>query len=129
MARSDWASHDRYLGENEPYLREKLRLLGTLAIEEFFKKQPYSELDNDQTRRISGVEPAVGRCTRFTLRKAKTNLRQHFSIVGVAEQFDEALVLLSRTLGWTSQLLSIIQRMLTLKGRRLPRCRRIPLMQ
>ena len=41
----------------------------------------------------------------IAISKAKGNLRQHFSIVGVTERFDETLILLKRTFGWADELL------------------------
>jgi len=56
--------------------------------------------DNDQTRRISGLEPPSGKCTSAMLEEAKKNLESNFSVVGVTDQFDEMLVLLKRKFGW-----------------------------
>ncbi len=71
---------------------------------EFATNPPYLEVDNDQTRRISGLEPELGRCTRATLERAMDNLRRHFAVVGVTERFDETLILLKRTFGWQGDL-------------------------
>ena len=60
-------------------------------------------MDNDQTRRISGIEPAFGACSISTLDKAKDNLRRYFSVVGVTECFDETVILIKRTLGWAHE--------------------------
>ena len=59
-------------------------------------------VDNDQTRRISGFEPAFGKCTIAMLEKAKNNLKTYFSVVGVTDRFDEMVVLLKRKFGWES---------------------------
>ena len=67
---------------------------------EFATNPPYIEVDNDQTRRISGLEPRLGHCTRATLERAMDNLRRHFSVVGITERFDESLILLKRVFGW-----------------------------
>jgi hypothetical protein len=75
-----------------------------MELEEFLASPPYREVDNDQTRRIAGVEPELGKCTRRTLDLAKDNLRRHFSVVGVTDRFDETLVLLKRKLGWAKHL-------------------------
>lgn len=69
-------------------------------VVEFMSNPKYIEVDNDQTRRISGLEPPLGQCTRATLEQAMENLRRHFSVVGVTERFDETLLLLRRTFGW-----------------------------
>ena len=82
-----------------------LNMLGSMTIEEFVANPPWREIDNDQTRRISGFDPEIGRCTKSTLNQAKENLRQYFSVVGVTERFDETLILLKRTFGWSKELL------------------------
>lgn len=76
-----------------------------MTLEEFVIKAPYSEIDNDQTRRISGLDPDIGKCTKATLKVAKENLRKHFSLVGVTERFNETLILLKRNLGWEQEIL------------------------
>ncbi|MFC1715270.1 sulfotransferase family 2 domain-containing protein [Candidatus Poribacteria bacterium] len=73
-----------------------------VSIDDFVTNPPYREVDNDQTRRISGIEPEIGECSSFMLKKAKENLRKHFSVVGVTERFDEALILSKRAFGWSS---------------------------
>jgi Galactose-3-O-sulfotransferase len=59
-----------------------------------------TEFDNDQTRRIAGSEPGFGDCRRSLLDKAKENLRDHFSVIGLTERFNESLLLFARVLGW-----------------------------
>ena len=71
-----------------------------------FRKNGYTSdqtrllTDNDQTRRISGLEPPFGMCTQATLEQAKRNLERNFSVVGTTERFDETLLLIGRTFGW-----------------------------
>ncbi|MHB1561444.1 MAG: sulfotransferase family 2 domain-containing protein, partial [Isosphaeraceae bacterium] len=76
-----------------------------MSLEEFVEHPPFREVENDQVRRISGIEPALGGCTEHMLEEAKQNLRRHFAMVGVTERFDETLVLLKRKYGWTRDLL------------------------
>ena len=71
-----------------------------ISIEDFVLHSSCREADNDQTRRISGLEPEFGACSISTLDKAKDNLRRYFSVVGVTEYFDETLILIKRMLGW-----------------------------
>lgn len=56
---------------------------------------------NGQTQFISGVygEP-LDNDDRDALEKAKQNIEQAFSVVGVTERFDETVVLLQQALGW-----------------------------
>lgn len=78
-----------------------LKLETQVSLEEFASSPPFKEVDNDQTRRIAGVDPAVGQCTTANLRTAQEHLREHFAVVGVTERLDETAVLLKRRLGWT----------------------------
>jgi Galactose-3-O-sulfotransferase len=59
-------------------------------------------LANIVTRYIAGdaVEVTAETADHSTLEVAKQNLERHFSVVGIAERFDESLVLLQRRLGW-----------------------------
>jgi Sulfotransferase family len=74
-----------------------------LGVEEFVLNLSCREADNDQTRRIAGLEPEFGHCSKATLRKAEHNLRRYFSVAGVTELFDETLLLMKRTLGWAHE--------------------------
>jgi Galactose-3-O-sulfotransferase len=70
-------------------------------IEDYLLGTQRIEFDNDQTRRIAGVEPEFGGCTPAMLATAKQNLAEHFAAVGLTERFDQSLVLFSRALDWT----------------------------
>ena len=59
------------------------------------------ELDNGQTRRLAGeMRIPIGRVTCETLERAKRNLEEKFSIVGITERFEEFQVLVHRRFGW-----------------------------
>jgi Galactose-3-O-sulfotransferase len=74
------------------------------TLEEFVTSYALRELDNDQTRRVSGIEPRFGECTRDMLDVAKRNMEEHFDVVGLTERFDESLALASHVFGWTSEI-------------------------
>ncbi len=76
-----------------------------MTLEEYAAAPPWREVDNDQTRRLSGQEPALGGCTRAMLDRARDNFRRQFSVAGVTERFDETLLVMKRTFGWTKDLL------------------------
>ncbi len=77
---------------------KKKRTWREMSLEEFVRNpRSLPELDNDQTRRISGLDPNIDECTETTLAKAKENLRRYFSIVGVTDRFNETFILLKRT--------------------------------
>jgi hypothetical protein len=74
------------------------------TLEEFVLHSPFREVDNDQTRRISGIEPEIGGCTDAMLRKAQENLKRDFALVSITERFDETVILMKRRFGWTKTL-------------------------
>ena len=82
------------------------KLHETMSLEEFARTPPFKEVDNDQTRRIAGVNPPVGGCTRATLDAARANLRGHFAVVGVTERMEETLAMLNLKLGWSREVVS-----------------------
>jgi hypothetical protein len=82
------------------------KLHETMSLEEFVRAPPFREVDNDQTRRIAGVNPPVGGCTRATLDAARENLRRHFAVVGTTERMEETLALLNVKLGWSRDVVS-----------------------
>jgi hypothetical protein len=60
-----------------------------------------AELDNGQTRLLSGIEDInVAKCSPALLESAKKNLDEHFAVIGLTERFDETLILLKRAFGW-----------------------------
>jgi competence ComEA-like helix-hairpin-helix protein len=61
-----------------------------------FASQPH--VRNDQTRRLSGLDPLAEPAA--ALAQAKRNLETRFTFVGVAELFDESVLLLGRMLRW-----------------------------
>jgi hypothetical protein len=73
---------------------------GNLTIEEFVLDLEFLEVDNGQTRRVSGLDAAFGKCSAKMLATAKENLRRDFAGVGVQERFDEFLLMMKQTLGW-----------------------------
>lgn len=107
--------HFKFKSNRPPNLEAKMEQLRArlvrpadivgMSLEEFVEDPPYREVDNDQTRRISGLEPPLGGCTRQTLEAARENLQAHFSVVGVTERFDETIVLMRHALNWTKDIL------------------------
>jgi hypothetical protein len=82
------------------------RLNVSLSLDEFIRAPPFKEVDNDQTRRLAGADPAIGGCTRETLHAAQDNLRRHFAVVGLVERFEETLALLRLKFGWDREVIS-----------------------
>ncbi|HJT45262.1 MAG TPA: sulfotransferase family 2 domain-containing protein [Chthoniobacterales bacterium] len=84
---------DHYL--HRQLKEQRLNLKGLLAG----KVTP--ELFNLQTRMIAGEQNHAATVDRNTLEIAKQNLRKDFCFVGLTEQFDAGLVMLSEMLGWS----------------------------
>lgn len=80
-----------------------LRLEDQMTLEAFANDPPVREVDNDQVRRLAGVDPPVGECTESHLDRAKANLARDFAAVGLLERFDESLSVFTRRLGWTRE--------------------------
>jgi hypothetical protein len=70
------------------------------TLEDFVESPFFSEVDNGQTRRISGLSADLGKCSRAMLNQAKRNLREYFAVVGTTEHFDETLLLMGREFSW-----------------------------
>ena len=85
----------------EHYLYEPVTRKG-MTLEDYVMSDVSPELDNGQIRMLSGVGRTlpIGQCSPELLERAKQNIDRHFSIVGVAERFDETLGLLRREFGW-----------------------------
>lgn len=94
-------SHYHYVKRNPGhYLYHHLSRGIDLA--EFASAELSGELDNGQVRLLSGHDQDIpfGACTRELLAIAKSNIENHFAVVGLTERFDESLVLMAIALGW-----------------------------
>jgi hypothetical protein len=84
------------------YRKRRQGLTGTL--EDYLAAGRDFETNNGQTRylcgRMEGVDVRFTTCTAAMLDLAKSRLHEHFSVVGLAERFDESVLLMARTFGW-----------------------------
>ena len=89
------------------YLYEEIKSKN-MGLAEYVTSGITSELVNGQTRLLSGImetadvgfsDPSV---SSDVLETAKKNMREHFVTVGLAEHFDESLILMKRLLGWSN---------------------------
>ncbi len=73
-----------------------------MTLDEYVTSGVSREMDNGQTRLVSGLEKdvAFGACGAEMLERAKENVESRFSGVGIVEQFDASLVLMKTVLGW-----------------------------
>ncbi|MCU0445449.1 MAG: sulfotransferase family 2 domain-containing protein [Microscillaceae bacterium] len=70
-----------------------------MTVEEYVVSDITHELDNGQTRSISGIPPEE-KCTEEALQMAIKNLDEHFLLASVLDYFDETLIMLKEELGW-----------------------------
>ncbi len=59
------------------------------------------QMNNHQTRIVSGMGAPFNQCPEEMLWKAIENIEKDFLFVGVSELFDESLLVLSETVGWS----------------------------
>ncbi|MDZ7839802.1 MAG: sulfotransferase family 2 domain-containing protein [Gammaproteobacteria bacterium] len=78
-----------------------------LSLVEYFESGITGQLSNGQVRLLSGDHlpedrgvPSNRRMERADLERARANLEDNFTAVGVQERFDETLLLFRRRLGW-----------------------------
>ena len=73
-----------------------------MSLEEYVQSGVSLEMDNSQTRAISGdVSTEFGHCSREMLDAAARHIAESFTFVGLTERFDETLVLLGEAFGWS----------------------------
>lgn len=77
-----------------------------LSLHELLARQIPLMMNDGQVRLLSGVwgEVGFGEVSAEMLRQAQDHLQQHFAVVGLTEEFDTTLWLLSRTFGWNADL-------------------------
>lgn len=73
---------------------------GKMSLIDFIRSGMSEEVDNHQTRVISGMTADYGKCSQEMLAVAKKNLRECFSGVGLSEHFRESVLLMKAVLGW-----------------------------
>jgi hypothetical protein len=71
-----------------------------ISLRDFVHSGLRGELNNGQSRRLSGRHPRYGHCPPEILEIAKKNLMEYFTFFGLTEKFDETLVVLRMLLGW-----------------------------
>jgi hypothetical protein len=76
---------------------------GGMSMEDYLTSGISLEVDNSQTRAIAGdVDTPFGACSPAMLETAMRNIEERFPVVGLTERFDELLLLLKRTFGWSN---------------------------
>jgi hypothetical protein len=84
-----------YVRETPEHPMHERLIRERVTLEEFVRSIP----PDAQVRLVSGA-PHRGPTTREMLERARQNLRERFVAFGLAERFDESLLLFARVLGW-----------------------------
>jgi len=98
---------ERYISDYYFILKNPAHPLYTAATERNLNVVDLIEsglaLDNVQTRTLAGrISHRQELCPPAALEQAKENLRNHFVVVGLTEEFDKTLLLLQYHLGWSA---------------------------
>jgi len=104
------SSYYYVLREPRHYLHNRV-ISKQMSLKDFVSSGISTDLDNGQTRRLSGVSAgrllgsriiSFGNCDPSLLKVAKENLLKYFSVVGISEKFDESLLRIKQTLDWNN---------------------------
>lgn len=83
------------------YYLHGLVMSNKMTLNDFVSSGISPELNNGQTRMISGIERVpFGKCTPAMLETAKQNLDKHYPVFGITERYDETVILFKRYFGW-----------------------------
>ncbi len=93
-------SHYRYVRRTASNPLRELAMQSSL--EDWVAQCGLHEMDNGQTRRLSGSTDFVkfGECPAEMLEQAKHNVQRNFALVGLTERFDETYGLMSKLFDW-----------------------------
>jgi hypothetical protein len=73
-----------------------------MDLEGYLRSGLAIEMDNSQMRAIvADTTTPYGACTNEMLERAKRTVDERISVAGIAERFDESLVMLRHVLGWS----------------------------
>lgn len=72
------------------------------TLDDWVSRCNLHEMDNGQTRRLSGMSGSmqVGECSTEMLAQSKRNIEQNFTLVGLTERYDQTYALMSKMFGW-----------------------------
>lgn len=85
-----------YFCKSNPYHPFHKEVLKMSLLEFITTEKVIPHIVNFQTRALSGEFPV----TEDSLDKAKENVQQHFSFLGITEMFNESLFLMKKKFGW-----------------------------
>lgn len=86
---------------SDSYRRPWAKNAESMSLKNYLLSRQDGSIDNHQTRWIAGnVKWEYGACNEEALERAKNNIINHFHFVGITEQFDRSILLMSKLLGW-----------------------------
>jgi hypothetical protein len=95
-------SHYLYVVRRPEHPHHRMLTTDGLTLSEYIRSGIAFEVDNQQTRALAGdFSTPFGHSSEEMLKKAKSNIEGHFSLVGLTERFDESLVVLKHVFGWS----------------------------
>ena len=95
-------SHYEYVRRTPEHRLHRDVMDAEMTLHDYVESSITDELDNGQTALLAGT-PIRDRADFFDpelLEQAKRNVEGHFALVGLAELFDESLLLAKEVLGW-----------------------------
>jgi hypothetical protein len=97
-------SHYNYVSNDSAHPLHGSIKDGRMTVEDYVLSGRSLELDNGQTRMISGreSESGFGQCSAEILEIAIRNIEAHFALVGLVERFEESMVLMKQSFGWNN---------------------------
>jgi hypothetical protein len=97
-------SHYNYVRRTPDHELRRVVDVDRVGLEDYVRAGIHA-LNNGQTRLLSGLHTVpFGEAPPEMLATARRNVDGRFAALGIAERFDESLVLYRRTLGWTRPL-------------------------
>lgn len=95
-------SHYRFVLRRPSHYLYETATSRKMSLEEYVRSGISTETDNGQVRLLAGHDRDIpyGHCEELLLEKAKRNILEHFAFVGISEDFDRSLIVMSRKLHW-----------------------------
>jgi Sulfotransferase family len=95
-------SYYYYILKRPEHYLHSIVIRDRMRLEQFVASELTSELDNAQTRQISGgPNVPYGKCSAVMLNTAKLNLIRSYDVFGITELFDESVMMMARHFGWS----------------------------
>ncbi len=88
-----YSIRNKYLNINKKIIDNRL------SLKEFALSDLSEDIDNGQTRQLSGISVKIDQVNETMLEKAKENIINYIDI-GITERFDDSLILLKEKYNW-----------------------------